>query len=54
MVANCEKNRHLLKNIKLRIVGLKEETLHDRYILIMGNDGLPVAGFNLSNSLQSY
>lgn len=52
LVASCEYNRHLLKHIKLRIYGLKEGRLHDRYILIMGPDRLPVAGFNLSNSFQ--
>lgn len=53
LVASCEHNRQLLKSIKLRIYGLKYGRLHDRYILIMGSDGLPVAGFNLSNSLQA-
>lgn len=53
LLANCEQNSRLLEHIKLRIYGLKEGQLHDRYILIMGLDGLPVAGFNLSNSLQS-
>jgi hypothetical protein len=52
LVANCEQNSHLLGRIKLRIYGLKEGRLHDRYILITGSDGLPVAGFNLSNSFQ--
>ncbi len=52
LVASCEHNRHLLKQIKLRIYGLKEGRLHDRNILIVGPDGLPVAGFNLSNSFQ--
>ncbi|MHA6887394.1 VPA1262 family protein [Ralstonia pseudosolanacearum] len=52
LMASCEHNRHLLKRIKLRIYGLKEGRLHDRYILIMGQDRLPVAGFNLSNSFQ--
>lgn len=52
LVASCEHNANLLKQIKLRIYGLKEGRLHDRYILIMGPDRLPVAGFNLSNSLQ--
>jgi hypothetical protein len=52
LVASCEHNRHLLKRIKLHIHGLKEGRLHDRYILIVGPDGLPVAGFNLSNSFQ--
>ncbi|MBI5592582.1 MAG: hypothetical protein HY881_19115 [Deltaproteobacteria bacterium] len=52
LMANCEHNRRLLKHIKLRIYGLKEGRLHDRYILILGPDRLPVAGFNLSNSFQ--
>jgi hypothetical protein len=52
LLANCEQSRHLLERIKLRIYGLKEGRLHDRYILIMGPDRLPVAGFNLSNSFQ--
>ncbi len=52
LLANCEQSRHLMARVKLRIYGLKEGLLHDRYILIMGSDGLPVAGFNLSNSFQ--
>lgn len=52
LMANCEQGRHLLQRIKLRIYGLKEGRLHDRYILVMGPDKLPVAGFNLSNSFQ--
>lgn len=52
LVASCEHNRPLLQRIKLRIYGLKEGRLHDRYILIMGPDGLPITGFNLSNSFQ--
>ncbi|OIR06107.1 hypothetical protein GALL_119040 [mine drainage metagenome] len=52
LLANCEQNLHQLERIKLRIYGLREGRLHDRYILIMGPDRLPVAGFNLSNSFQ--
>lgn len=52
LLANCERNRHLLKRFKLRIYGLKDGRLHDRYLLIMGRDGLPVVGFHLSNSFQ--
>lgn len=52
LLKNCEHNQHLLRRLKLRIYGLKEGRLHDRYILIIGADGLPVAGFNLSNSFQ--
>ena len=52
LVASCEHNSHLLKRVKLRIYGLKDGRLHDRYILVMGPDSLPVAGFHLSNSFQ--
>lgn len=52
LLKNCENNRHLLRRLKLRIYGLKGGRLHDRYILIMGADGQPVTGFNLSNSFQ--
>lgn len=52
LVASCEHNQSLIKSIKLRIFGLKDGRLHDRYILFVGADGLPDAGFHLSNSLQ--
>lgn len=53
LVASCEHNRSSLRHFRLRIFGLKYGRLHDRYILVMGADGLPVAGFHLSNSFQS-
>jgi hypothetical protein len=53
LIQNCKHNHYLLKHIKLHIYALKNGRLHDRYILIMGLDGLPVVGFNLSNSLQT-
>lgn len=52
LVTNCANYFQQRQDIKLRIYGLKYKRLHDRYILITGSDGLPVAGFNLSNSLQ--
>lgn len=52
LIASCEHNRDLLSRIKLCIYGLKEGRLHDRYVLVMGADELPVAGFHLSNSFQ--
>ncbi|HAV6222981.1 TPA: hypothetical protein JI302_18435 [Acinetobacter baumannii] len=52
LLANCEQSHHKLRNLKLRIYGLKEGRLHDRYIIIMGRDGLPITGFHLSNSFQ--
>lgn len=52
LVTNCANYIQQRQGIKLRIYGLRHGRLHDRYILITGSDGLPVAGFNLSNSLQ--
>ncbi|MEJ7889890.1 VPA1262 family protein [Acinetobacter baumannii] len=52
LLANCEQSHHQLRHLKLRIYGLKEGRLHDRYIIIMGRDGLPITGFHLSNSFQ--
>jgi len=52
LMAGCEHSRPVLRSIKLRIFGLKAGRLHDRYILVLGQEGIPVAGFNLSNSLQ--
>lgn len=53
LLENCEHNRERLSRSKVKIYGLKEGRLHDRYILIIGNDGLPVEGYHLSNSFQS-
>ncbi|WP_419729811.1 VPA1262 family protein [Lichenicola sp.] len=53
LIASCEQNRKMLKRGRLRIFGMKDGRLHDRYILIVGSDGLPIVGFNLSNSLQT-
>lgn len=52
LMASCERNRRQMEGMNLRIYGLREGRLHDRYILVIAPDGLPAAGFNLSNSLQ--
>ena len=52
LIANCEHNRKLLQRSKVKVYGLKEGRLHDRYILVIGQNGLPVEGFHLSNSFQ--
>jgi len=52
LIANCNHHKKQLKNNKLVIYGMKEGSLHDRYILIHGQDGLPIEGFHLSNSFQ--
>ncbi|WP_149983169.1 VPA1262 family protein [Pseudoalteromonas rhizosphaerae] len=53
LIANCEHNRKLLKRSKVTIYGIKEGRLHDRYILVIGKNGLPVEGYHLSNSFQT-
>lgn len=52
LIASCEQSRHLIQHLKLRIFGLKDGRLHDRYILVIAPDGLAAAGYHLSNSLQ--
>jgi hypothetical protein len=52
LMASCEQNARLLSRIKFRVYALREGRLHDRYILVIGEDGLPVTGFHLSNSFQ--
>jgi len=52
LLASCEQLRPLMKRVRLRVFGLKDGTLHDRYFLIADQDGTPVAGFHLSNSIQ--
>jgi len=52
LLASCEQLKPLMKGVRLRVYGLKDGMLHDRYFLIIDGDGLPVAGFNLSNSIQ--
>ncbi|GEM_PF-771864 len=53
LATSCEGSRELIADVKLRIFGMAAKRLHDRYILVAGHDGIPVAGFNLSNSLQA-
>jgi len=52
LLASCEKLKPLLKHIRLRVYGVRDGALHDRYILIADKDGLPISGFHLSNSIQ--
>lgn len=52
LLINCEQNRKLLQRKKIKIYGLKAGYLHDRYILIIGDHGLPIEGYHLSNSFQ--
>lgn len=49
----CIRNHIFLKQKNIKIYGLKREYLHDRYIIIMEENGLPLVGYNLSNSLQT-
>jgi hypothetical protein len=52
LLAACERLTPLMKGVRLRIFALKHQALHDRYILVIGKDKIPVVGFQLSNSLQ--
>ncbi len=45
-------NKKALYQKKIKVYGLKEGRLHDRYILILGEKGLPIKGYHLSNSFQ--
>ncbi|KAB7693757.1 hypothetical protein GBN24_03865 [Plesiomonas shigelloides] len=51
LIANCEHNRALLQNKNVKIYGIKDG-LHDRYILVIDDNGLPVDGVHVSNSFQ--
>lgn len=52
LLASCKQLQGLAQRIDLKIFGVKPGALHDRYMLIADRRGLPVAGFNLSNSIQ--
>lgn len=52
LLASCKKLQKLGQRIDLKIYGMKPGALHDRYMLILDREGLPVSGFNLSNSIQ--
>lgn len=52
LLAGCEQLMPLMRNVRLRVFGLKFGTLHDRYILIADQVGAPTAGYHLSNSIQ--
>ncbi len=53
LTASFERNRRKLQQSIVKVYGLKEGELHDRYILVIGKYRLPVEGFHLSNSFQS-
>ncbi|MGO4761331.1 VPA1262 family protein [Cupriavidus sp. 2KB_3] len=52
LLASCRQLQGLTRGMDLRIFGVKPGALHDRYMLVGDRRGLPVAGFNLSNSIQ--
>ncbi|MFJ4088460.1 VPA1262 family protein [Pseudomonas psychrophila] len=52
LLASCNQLQNLVRRIDLKIFGVKSGALHDRYLLVADRRGLPVAGFNLSNSIQ--
>jgi hypothetical protein len=52
LLACCKQLQGLMQPIDLKIFGVKPGALHDRYMLVADRRGLPLAGFNLSNSIQ--
>jgi len=52
LMASCKQLQGLLQRVDLKIFGVKPGALHDRYMLVADRRGLPVVGFNLSNSIQ--
>lgn len=50
LVKQCESWAETVGCVRLKVLGL--EKLHDRMILIREKNGLPLAGYHLSNSIQ--
>ncbi|WP_028113030.1 VPA1262 family protein [Ferrimonas kyonanensis] len=49
----CSHNHKRMQQKTINIYGVRDGTLHDRYILMTDGNGLPVKGYHLSNSFQS-
>lgn len=49
----CINNKKAMQKKTINIYGVNDGSLHDRYILVTDNNGLPVKGYHLSNSFQS-
>lgn len=52
MIQQCKLWSDNFGSIRLRVLSLPSEKLHDRMILIRSQTGEPIAGFHLSNSIQ--
>ncbi|MGC2966076.1 VPA1262 family protein [Paraburkholderia aspalathi] len=52
LVSACKAWNRQMKGVRLQVVGLPSETLHDRMIVIRDAKMEPVVGFHLSNSIQ--
>jgi len=52
LVEACRGWQQHMGGIRLRVIGLPEDTLHDRMIVIRDASMAPVAGYHLSNSIQ--
>lgn len=50
LVKQCENWAETIGSVRLKVLGF--EKLHDRMILIRENNGKPLAGYHLSNSIQ--
>lgn len=52
LIFACKAWNRQMRGVRLQVVGLPEETLHDRMIVIRDAKMEPVVGFHLSNSIQ--
>lgn len=58
LILACRAYEALLNNLQFELLDLqskdggKKALFHDRYLLLSGKDGIPKAGFHLSNSIQ--
>ncbi|HIF9230500.1 TPA: VPA1262 family protein [Photobacterium damselae] len=53
LLRTCTHNQKLMQQKNINIYGVSDGSLHDRYILVIDSNGLPVKGYHLSNSFQS-
>ena len=47
------KRRTLIEDLRVEVLIVDSDLLHDRYVLVLDQGGDPVQGFHLSNSLQN-
>ncbi|WP_024850127.1 VPA1262 family protein [Hydrogenovibrio kuenenii] len=52
LLASCKRLHQYFGAIDFKIYGMKASALHDRYIIVLDQNKLPVVGYNISNSIQ--